>query len=53
MLLGEEDANKLSTNSTTFKDVAANRWSAGYIGYCVQQGILAGTGNGQLRPEAS
>ena len=23
MLLGEEDANKLSTNSTTFKDVAA------------------------------
>ena len=31
MLLGEEDANKLSTNSTTFKDVAANRWSAGYI----------------------
>ena len=30
MLLGEEDANKLTTNSTTFKDVAANRWSAGY-----------------------
>ena len=51
MLLGEEDANKLSTNSTTFKDVAANRWSAGYIGYCVQQGILAGTGNGNFDPE--
>ena len=51
MLLGEEDANKLSTNSTPFKDVAANRWSAGYIGYCVQQGILAGTGNGNFDPE--
>ena len=51
MLLGEEDANKLTTNSTTFKDVAANRWSAGYIGYCVQQGILAGTGNGNFDPE--
>ena len=51
MLLGEEDANKLTTNSTTFKDVAADRWSAGYIGYCVQQGILAGTGNGNFDPE--
>ena len=51
MLLGEEDASKLTTNSTTFKDVAANRWSAGYIGYCVQQGILAGTGNGNFDPE--
>ncbi|MFQ7452123.1 MAG: S-layer homology domain-containing protein [Flavonifractor plautii] len=51
MLLGEEDASKLTTNSTTFKDVAANRWSAGYIGYCVRQGILAGTGNGNFDPE--
>ena len=31
--------------------MAANRWSAGYIGYCVQQGILAGTGNGNFDPE--
>ena len=41
MLLGEEDAS-LTTNSTTFKDVAADRWSAGYISYCAQQNILAG-----------
>ncbi len=48
-----EDADDLyaSTNSSLFSDVAADRWSAGYIGYCVQQGILAGTGNGKFDPE--
>ena len=47
----DDDAENLTTNSTVFSDVAANRWSAGYIGYCVQQGILAGTGNGNFNPE--
>ena len=51
MLLGQEDADKLGTNSSVFKDVAADRWSAGYISYCTQQGILAGTGNGAFDPE--
>ena len=51
MLLGQEDADKLGTNSSVFKDVAADRWSAGYISYCTQQGILAGTGNGNFDPE--
>ena len=41
MLLGE-DAEELTTNSVVFSDVSADRWSAGYIGYCAQQGILAG-----------
>ena len=50
MLLGD-DADDLSTNSAVFSDVAANRWSAGYIGYCAQQGILAGTGDGTFDPE--
>ena len=36
MLLGD-DAENLTTNSTVFSDVAADRWSAGYIGYCAQQ----------------
>ena len=50
MLLGD-DAENLNTNSTVFTDVAADRWSAGCIGYCAQQGILAGTGNGAFDPE--
>ena len=50
MLLGD-DADDLTTNSVVFSDVSADRWSAGYIGYCAQQGILAGTGNGAFDPE--
>ena len=50
MLLGD-DADDLTTNSVVFSDVSADRWSAGYIGYCAQQGILAGTGNGTFDPE--
>ena len=49
MLLGS-DAEKLTANSAVFSDVAADRWSAGYIGYCAQQGILAGTGAGAFDP---
>ena len=51
LLLGEESAEKLTTNSTVFNDVAADRWSAPYIGYCVNLGILAGDGNGNFFPE--
>ena len=51
MLLGEDSAEKLSTNSAVFNDVAADRWSAPYIGYCVNLGILAGDGNGNFFPE--
>ena len=50
MLLGD-DAENVNTNSVVFSDVAADRWSAGYIAYCAQQGILAGTGNGTFDPE--
>ncbi len=50
MLLGD-DAESLTTNSVVFSDVATDRWFAGYIGYCAQQGILAGTGNGTFDPE--
>ena len=51
LLLGEDSAEKLSTNSAVFTDVAADRWSAPYIGYCVNLGILAGDGNGHFFPE--
>ena len=50
MLLGD-DAESLTTNSVVFSYVATDRWSVGYIGYCAQQGILAGTGNGTFDPE--
>lgn len=50
MLLGEENAEKLTANKDVFKDVAANRWSAGYISYCVERSILAGNGNGSFNP---
>ena len=51
MLLGEENAEKLTTNYSIFSDVPANRWSAPYISYCVNLGILAGDGNGHFFPE--
>ena len=51
MLLGEEAAEKLATSGAVFTDVAADRWSAPYIGYCVNLGILAGDGNGHFFPE--
>ena len=51
LLLGEEAAEKLTTNYAIFSDVPANRWSAPYISYCVNLGILAGDGNGHFFPE--
>ena len=51
MMMGPANAEKLSNNSTIFSDVAANRWSAAYIAYCSNLGILAGTGNGKFNPE--
>ncbi|WP_162611086.1 S-layer homology domain-containing protein [Flavonifractor sp. An91] len=51
MLLGTENAEKLATSGAVFSDVAADRWSAPYIGYCVNLGILAGDGQGHFFPE--
>ncbi|WP_209344379.1 S-layer homology domain-containing protein [Flavonifractor sp. AGMB03687] len=51
LLLGSDSAEKLTTNYSIFSDVPANRWSAPYISYCVNLGILAGDGNGHFYPE--
>jgi hypothetical protein len=48
--VGETVAEKLSATSDPFDDVAATRWSAGYISYCVSAGIINGDGNGKFRP---
>lgn len=50
MLLGD-NAEQLSAGSAPFTDVDANRWSAGYIAYCVSEGIIDGYGNGTFGPE--
>jgi hypothetical protein len=48
--VGATVADKLAAANDPFDDVAATRWSAGYISYCVAQGIINGDGNGKFRP---
>ncbi len=51
LALGREDADKLSASGALFTDVPATHWAAGYIAYCVSQGIIAGNGDGTFTPE--
>ena len=53
MLVGQEAADKLVTTIAPYSDVAANRWSAGSIAYCTNEGIIAGDGNGRFNPTAT
>ena len=50
MKLGKIAADKLVATVAPYSDVAANRWSAGAIAYCTNEGILAGVGNGKFNP---
>ena len=50
LMLGAEDADALSASSAPFDDVAANRWSAGYIAYCVNEGIINGRSDTTFDP---
>ncbi len=50
MLVGQEQADKLTTTIAPYSDVAASRWSAGAIAYCTNEGIIAGTGDGTFQP---
>ena len=52
MLMGQKEADKLTTTIAPYADVAANRWSAGAIAYCTDAGIIAGDGNGRFNPTA-
>lgn len=49
MLLGDS-ADSLTAGSAPFSDVPADRWSAGYIAYCVSKGIVDGFEDGTFRP---
>ncbi len=49
MMMGQKEADKLTTTVAPYADVAANRWSAGAIAWCTEQGILTGS-NGKFYP---
>ena len=48
--LGVDAAEALTVTKAPFTDVAATRWSAGYISYCANVGIIDGMGDGTFRP---
>ena len=50
LMLGQKAADNLTTATAPFNDVAANRWSAGYVRYCADKGIIGGYGNGNFGP---
>ena len=52
MQLGKEKADSLKCTVAPFEDVAASRWSAGYIAYCVEQGIIDGMTETTFEPTA-
>ena len=47
--LGDKAADAL-VGGATFTDVASTRWSAGFVGYCAQAGVVAGVGDGKFDP---
>ena len=51
MLNGQEEAEALQTGEPIFADVSTARWSAPYIAFCVERGILSGDGSGSFYPE--
>ena len=50
LMLGTDDAKKLTAVAAPFKDVDAANWAAGYIAYCAAEGIVAGVGNDNFNP---
>ena len=52
LVLTPELADELTVDAAPFADVPADHWAAAYIAECVEQGILAGTGDGNFAPNA-
>ena len=50
LLLGETKAEALSCTEAPFDDVAADHWSAKYIAYCAERGIIDGVGGNKFDP---
>ncbi len=51
-LLVGSAASSLKASTSSFKDVATDRWSAPYIQLCVSKGIIGGDGSGNFNPTA-
>ena len=49
LLLGNKTAEAL-VGAAKFTDVAATRWSAGFVDYCASTGVVAGNGDGTFAP---
>ena len=47
--LGSKAADAM-VGGNTFTDVASSRWSAGFIAYCAQAGIVSGVGDSKFDP---
>ena len=52
MLLGPTTAEALVANEAPFVDVAVDNVFAGYIAYCVNEGIISGYADGTFKPAA-
>ena len=50
MVLGVKNAESLTCVKAPFDDVPADRWSAGYIAFCVEQGIIDGMTDTTFEP---
>lgn len=50
LCIGKAAAEALRCDKAPFDDVAADRWSAPYIAWCVEHDILHGYGNGKYGP---
>lgn len=49
-ILGADLAKTLTVSNTGFKDVTADRWSAPFVSYLVNKGIINGMGDGTFDP---
>ena len=52
MILGPTTAEALVANEAPFSDVAVDNVFAGYIAYCVNEGIISGYADGTFKPAA-
>ena len=50
-VLGEDAVSRLPREATGFSDVPATRWSAPYVNWCRQNGLIDGMGDGTFHPE--
>lgn len=49
LMIGADAAEGLA-GTAVFTDVPADHWAAGYIGYLVSEGVVAGVGDGKFDP---